>query len=827
MLTHSTDSVALPTVASAITTSSSTPTSTPAAPASAQPVSAASSTANPSTSTAAGVLPSSSTSPSAAASPQSTSQQPESQRPTIQQSASQEPATQQPASQRPASTHPASQQPAIESSSSPLTPEDNAPTTTNALSVLITAQDSAKQTTAVSAQSAGIQDPASQDPASQDPVSHTPVGSTNQAASESAAIPVDSPAVTSSQNIGGAIASLLATTIPSPNNGDQVQSSRSADPSVGAADPSDPTAVAPAAIVIGSTTITAASPSQYQIGSQILSPGGSPVTEGGATYSLATSGSAIVVNGVTTPIVSQPASQMPIGAPAAITIGSSVVTANSASQYVIGLQVLAPGGSAIVSEGTTYSLAASGSALVANGATTPIEIASALQTAPPVITVGSDLVTANSANQYVVGSQLLAPGGSAVTFDGSTYSLAPSGTALVVDGQITPVARPAASPGSAITPAITLGSSVITANSAGQYVVGSQTLVPGGSAVAESGSTFSLTPGTTLVVNGVTPAVALPIGAATAVGAQADNSIAPFEYVIGSKTLSAGGPEIVVSGATYSLAPLGTAVIVDGQTVPVISAADPTAAAVFSANGQVYTEQRIADGNVVVEGASTTFTIPPGSAMTLGPERFSAGPAGLVLSGPSGVSTVTFGNSALDADVFTIRGQIYTEIPVSGGVLVEGPSTTTTMSYGASAAFGIEHISMESSALVLSGPSGVTTVPFGSASASAATYTIDGVVFTVVESASRIILHDGTSAATLTEEVATLAENSLSVGSTGTDTATTGALGATQTIATPSTGGNGENAASASHTTKSEASGVGWRPILMVLLCTVPSILLL
>jgi len=119
--------------------------------------------------------------------------------------------------------------------------------------------------------------------------------------------------------------------------------------------------------------------------------------------------------------------------PAQLTIGTTTITANSASAYVIGTQTLFPGGSVVAVSGTTLSLATSATALVVNGHTsTLIYLApSDLSALPPLIHDSSTL-TANAASAYVIGTQTLSPGGPAITVSGTPLSLAPEGTALVV-----------------------------------------------------------------------------------------------------------------------------------------------------------------------------------------------------------------------------------------------------------------------------------------------------------------------------------------------------------------------------------------------------------
>jgi hypothetical protein len=93
---------------------------------------------------------------------------------------------------------------------------------------------------------------------------------------------------------------------------------------------------------------------EFLIGTQTIKPG-SAATESGTTYSLASSGGNIFVNGVlTTP-----------------SIGSLAVPPSTEDEFVIGSQTI-QAGSAVTESGTTYSLAPSGNSVFIDGvATTP------------------------------------------------------------------------------------------------------------------------------------------------------------------------------------------------------------------------------------------------------------------------------------------------------------------------------------------------------------------------------------------------------------------------------------------------------------------------
>ncbi|KAJ4369163.1 hypothetical protein N0V83_006247 [Neocucurbitaria cava] len=126
---------------------------------------------------------------------------------------------------------------------------------------------------------------------------------------------------------------------------------------------------------------------------------------------------------------------------------------------------------------------------------------------PPVLTIGTRVVTPNAQTQYIIADQTLAPGSSALTISGTTLSLAPSATALVVNGvtsSLTPslgVVYTTEMPA-----ALTFNSHIYTTNRAGYIVMGpGTTLIPGGNPVTVDGTTLSLEhAGTAVVVQGTT-----------------------------------------------------------------------------------------------------------------------------------------------------------------------------------------------------------------------------------------------------------------------------------------------------------------------------------
>ena len=179
--------------------------------------------------------------------------------------------------------------------------------------------------------------------------------------------------------------------------------------------------------------------------------------------------------GSTASVLSPPPAVSPVPTPF-VTINSQPVQANSAGQYIAGGQTLAAGSQITVS-GQPISLPLSGNAVIHGPSTQAIAPASASAS----VVIAGFSVTPNSAGQYIVGSQALAPS--------SPITGAPSPTGLPtqpIDGQ------------------------PVTANSQSQYIIGSQSLASGG-AITLSSTTISLAPSACqVVVGGTTMSLSAP-----------------------------------------------------------------------------------------------------------------------------------------------------------------------------------------------------------------------------------------------------------------------------------------------------------------------------
>ncbi|KAH0261571.1 hypothetical protein KCU91_g13932, partial [Aureobasidium melanogenum] len=254
--------------------------------------------------------------------------------------------------------------------------------------------------------------------------------------------------------------------------------------------------------VVGGSSQPYSGTSAYAIGGQTLQPGGPAVEVSGTTHSIQESGG-VVVNGNTIPISTVvPQTSLP---PAPVVIGDLTATPVASDTYVIAGQTLNRGGSAVEISGTTYSLPPSASNAVINGQAAPISTIQASPEPPETVVIGG--VTAkpeSSGAYYLVADQTISPGGPAIEVSGVTYSLPTSGANIMINGATSIMGQ------SDITTvsAVVFGSATAVPLLAGGYVVGSQVISPGGSAVDISGTVYSLpTSGSSVIVDGKTTAI--------------------------------------------------------------------------------------------------------------------------------------------------------------------------------------------------------------------------------------------------------------------------------------------------------------------------------
>lgn len=219
-------------------------------------------------------------------------------------------------------------------------------------------------------------------------------------------------------------------------------------------------------------------------------------------------GSAITIDGST--VISLPIGASPtevyinntpeplaqITQPPTFSVAGSAATQIAGGGFVVAGTTLNPG-QVITVAGTTISLGANPTVVVVNGATSTLS-----SNVQSYFTLGGTAFQAVTvpAGGYVIGGQVLTPGG-VVTVSGTTISLGgPEASDIVINGQTQYL------PGYA---PLTIGSVTLTGH-AGTYIAGSITVAPGGTAVV-AGTTFTVLPdGTEVVVNGHTSLIGTP-----------------------------------------------------------------------------------------------------------------------------------------------------------------------------------------------------------------------------------------------------------------------------------------------------------------------------
>ena len=234
----------------------------------------------------------------------------------------------------------------------------------------------------------------------------------------------------------------------------------------------------------------------------------------------------------------------------------------------------------------------------------------------PVLTIDGTAVTANPTGAFVIDGQTASPGGAPITVWGHIVSVAPGATAAVVNG----VTRPL--------------------ETATGFVAGTQTLIPGGPVVTDSGGTVLGLPSpvSNVFVNGMTYLLAAPTGLVIGTqtltpggrpvtdqygtvyslpasssdifvnGVPRPRPTSTANLVLGSQTLVPGGPPITVSGTIYSIPTLGTNLVVNGVTVPWLTATEEL----------VLGSQTLIPGGLPITVSGTVLSLAASSVIVVG-----------------------------------------------------------------------------------------------------------------------------------------------------------------------------------------------------------------
>ncbi|EKG12387.1 hypothetical protein MPH_10504 [Macrophomina phaseolina MS6] len=523
----------------------------------------------------------------------------------------------------------------------------------------------------------------------------------------------------------------------------------------------------PPVIVAGTQTATMDSSSGFVIGDQTLSPGGPAVTVEGTVLSLSPSATAIVINGQTSSLFGDPSiggqQGVPeLGKPPIVTVGSIAYTANAATQYylapgqtltaggvatiqgtvvslgpsasyvvingatqtfpsalitpapnpafaageapamVIAGQTLRPGSSIVIS-GTTIALDSGANNLVVNGVTRAVRSGVGV-VGQPVITVAGTIYPAADGTSFVIGNQILTPGGYIVV-DGNTVSLDASDRTIYINGVASSLGN--SYPFSTVRPVLTISGTKYVLEVVGngfEYVIQGQTLSPGGSIVLDGTKTISLAPGATaLVVNGIaqglTPGIVtnledIVVGGSTLTGVLGPGKI----YIIDGQTLTIGG-SVVVDGTVVSF-PSESAIVINGVTQTLFGPGILTNAPDLTIAGTVYTDLPGPGTAYVIAGSTLT----PGGIITVDGTIISLSPSATALV-VNGVTETLFPATAIPGStrfpVLTIDGQVYTAVPNSGAAGATYVIGGQTLTLGGSIVVDGTIISLSPSATVL------------------------------------------------------------------------------------------------------------------------------
>ncbi|KAL8877414.1 MAG: hypothetical protein Q9198_004568 [Flavoplaca austrocitrina] len=258
----------------------------------------------------------------------------------------------------------------------------------------------------------------------------------------------------------------------------------------------------------------------YNINEQKITPGGSAVMVDGVQYSLDKPATALWSDGRIVPLDS-PTQSFPD-----LTIDQQTVSADTASMYTNAEQNLQPEGPAITVSGT------SATALVVGSSTLVLD---AFQPGPPPLSINGRIYSADVRPRLKFKGSEIVAGGPPVTINNVAQSLDPSATALYVGSN-------------------TIAVSSLTQQSAGQSNLSDIQDTTPYPLIIIGPSTTTLHPSATnqpltLTINS-TPYTANPQSA----------------FIIGSQTLAPGGPAITINSTRYSLPPLPTSSLFSSTT---------------------------------------------------------------------------------------------------------------------------------------------------------------------------------------------------------------------------------------------------------------------
>lgn len=282
------------------------------------------------------------------------------------------------------------------------------------------------------------------------------------------------------------------------------------------------------------------------IAGQTLTQGAPDITIDGTPIQAKSNG--VIIGGSST--VTFPSYQVPAGFPP--TTDVFIASASSGNLAIAGSVTFSPNDPAATVSGTTISEASNGRPVV-DGVTFPL-LAPTLE---PFTTIAGKPLFTQPNGALVVDTQTILPGGSTIVVSGTVISAASNGHP-VIDGNTISI-QPAS-------PYSTIADQLLTTASNGALLFGTQAISPGASAITLSGITISIISNGYPIVDGST--LSIPSTQALTTIAGQPLAIAPNgTLIVGTQTLSPGGPAVTISSTTISAASDGSPVV-NGHTHP-------------------------------------------------------------------------------------------------------------------------------------------------------------------------------------------------------------------------------------------------------------------
>ena len=310
---------------------------------------------------------------------------------------------------------------------------------------------------------------------------------------------------------------------------------------------------------------------------------------------------------------------------------------------------------------------------------TQLESSGEAKAAPRLSYAGTTIQPDSSGQYNIPGVGTISPGGPPVTINNNIYSLAPSATALISNGIAAPITFIANSPASSPQPPVlTMGKSAYTADVPSNFVIGGQTLVPGGPEITISGTPVSLAPGATQGIIGSSTFTIPPVGISPA-ASQGQKPTSTFagstysanslgQFLVAGQTLTPGAV-ITVSGTLVSLASSGEFAVI-GSSTELLGKSGMTTLPVLTFDGTTFNADALSE--FIVDGQTLT----PDGSITV---------SGTLISYPFGGASVVIGTSTeplsfatiigADSPIITFDGSTYTA-DRSSNFIIDGQTLT-------------------------------------------------------------------------------------------------------------------------------------------------------